>query len=177
MTRHTFGIRWRENEGQLLRVETADPAGNVLRDKQIRYRTAAGQAYPNAVGFSVRFTTDLVSTLNRPEDRRQTLQQGVTFTWEAENTAAAFDWYARPLRSTSSSTLGHSRTLHVEYRDFEALWVMGQTHRVIETNTGLEVERTEFHTSTGLPREKLSFGRPTQRMEYHAATWFRTPTR
>ena len=168
MTRHTFGIRWRENEGQLLRVESADAAGNVLRDKHLRYRTAAGQSYPNAVGYSVRYTTDLVSTLNRPEDWRQTTQQGATFTWAADGTSAAFDWYARPLRGTSSSTLGDTRTLHREYRDFEALWVMGQTRRVTEASTGLEVERTDFHESTGLPSAKYSFGRLTQRMAHHA---------
>jgi hypothetical protein len=112
MTRHTFGIRWRENEGQLLRIESADEAGNVLRDKQIRYRTAAGQAYPNAVGFSVRFTTDLVSTLNRPEDWRQTTQQGVAFTWAADGTAAAFDWYARVPRLRGFVGDGANRPRH-----------------------------------------------------------------
>ena len=166
-TRHTFGIRWRQNEGQLLRVEDADAAGNVLRTKDIRYRTAEAQAYPNAVGYSVRFTTDLVSTLNRPEDRRQTTQQGETFTWEADSTAAAFDGYARPLRGTASSTLGHSRTLQREYRDFPALWVMGQTGRVTEASTGLEVERTDFYENTGLPSAKYSFGYLTQSIQYH----------
>jgi YD repeat-containing protein len=173
-TRHTFGIRWRENEGQLLRVERADASGNVLQVKDIRYRTAAGQCYPDGFGSSVRFTTDLVSTRNRPEDQRITtqydssFQNPVAFSWEVAPAPAGFDCYARPLLTTAVTTGGPTRSMLREYIDFAGLWVMGQTRRVTEASTGLEVEKTDFYESTGLPSAKHSFGRLTQSMEYHS---------
>ncbi len=168
LTRHTFGIRWRVNDGQLLKVEHADAFGNVFRSKDIRYRVPTAGEFPDSFGTSVRITTDLVSTLNRPEDRRETSQQGVSFLWEVEGPAAqGFDTYARPVRTRAASSLGYARTLHNVYRDFPAIWVLGQTESVVERSTNLEIERTEFHASSALPWRKFSFGRLTGEMTYH----------
>lgn len=172
-TRHIFGIRWRQNDGQLLKVEETDGQGNVLRSREMRYRTAAGQSYPDGFGSSVRFTTDLVSTRNRPMDWRETTQQNVWFRWEVQGDASqAFDAYARPLRTRASSGLGYARTMRREYRDYPSLWVMGQTYRVanLDQSPELEVERNEFHASTGLPYQRYSFGRLDRQWVYHGSS-------
>ena len=162
ITLHTFGIGWRRNEGQLLRVEQADSAGNLLRTTDNRYRTATGQPYPDGYGTSVRYTTDLVSSRNRPQNLRKIVQQGVHFNWEA----GAFDFYTRHLLTTASSSQGNSRAQLYEYLDFPDMWLMGQLRRVVETRTGAEVERTDFNGAAGMPSAKYSFGRLVQRMDY-----------
>ncbi|MBX3636093.1 MAG: hypothetical protein KF683_12050, partial [Rubrivivax sp.] len=170
-TRHTYGIRWRQNDGQLLKVEETDGQGNVLRTREMRYRTMT--ALKDGFGTSVRLTTDLVSTRNRPMDWRRTTQQTAQFHWEVLGEGnGAFDDYIRPLRVHAWSTLGFSRTTRREYRDFPSLWVMGQTHRVLDVHqqTELEVERTEFHASTGLPYQRHGFGRLDRQWVYHGST-------
>ncbi len=169
LTRHTFGIRWRVNDGQLLKVEHADAFGNVFRSKDIRYRVPGAGEFPDRFGSSVRITTDLVSTLNRPEDRRETSQQGVTFLWEVERQAlGGFDTYARPMRTRAESSLGYSRRFFTAYRDFLDLWVMGQTGIVVEQNTNTNIEQTDFYAASALPKLKVEFGRVTRDMSYHA---------
>lgn len=174
MTRHTFGTRWRSNEGQLLRLEEGWDGSTALKTIDFRYREPAGQVFADSIGYSPWLFSDWLSTRNRPQDQRIITQQGVSFVWEANSQAVAFDAFARPLLARAWSSLGPSRSLAREYRDFASPWVLGQTQRVVETATGLEVERTEYHPTNGLPSAQYSFGRLTKRMEYNAdGTLFR----
>ena len=167
VTLHSFGTRWRVNEGQLLQVDEGWNGSSALRTTTYRYRTSEGQAYPDQFGSNLLVNHDWLSARNRPQDQRVITQQDVSFVWEADASAAGFDLYARPLRSRSWSSLGPSRTLDREYEDFPSLWVLGQTRRVAEAVTGAEMERTDFHAASGLPSAKYSFGRPTQSRQYY----------
>ena len=44
---------------------------------------------------------------------------------------------------------------------------MGQTEIVVELNTQLHVERTEFHADSALPWKRYDFGLLTREMSYH----------
>jgi RHS repeat-associated protein len=171
VSRHTFGIHWRVNEGQLLRTEEGGPAGAPLKTTDIRYRTAAGQAYPDGWGSSPRFTTDLVSTRNRPEDLRRITQQSVQFRREVQADSAGFDFRVRPLRTTlASSNSAQAKLVVNEYRDFDDLWVLGQPRRTTVGSpfaAGLEAERLEFDAQA-LPVQHHSFGRLTKQMQYRS---------
>ena len=168
LSRHHFGIRWRDNEGQLLRTEEGGPAGAPLKTTDYRYRKAVGQNYPDGFGVSPRYTTDLVSTRNRPEDKRVIGQQGASFTRESNASANGFDGYARRRLFSQSSTLGYSKTTSIEYRDFPSLWVVGLTARVVDVGTNLEVERNVYNDTSALLYENYSFGRCAKRLQYRA---------
>jgi hypothetical protein len=141
-TRHTFGISFRVNEGQLLRTDEGwDVEGNsALRATNFGYRTANGQQFPDGFGDSVHLTNNYLNSRNRPQDQRVISQQGVPFTWQVDPNAAGFDEFARPIRVNSFSGLGHSRTYLTDHHDNFGVWVLGQTGRVTELTTGKVVE-------------------------------------
>jgi YD repeat-containing protein len=167
-TLHTFGIRWRDNDGQLLRLEQMDASGNVLRSTDYRYRTPVGTEFPDGFGLSPRLTTDWVSTRNRPQDRRVVRQQNVNFTWEAQagNGQPAFDRFARPVRTLEASSIAYSRLLQRVYRDSTDLWVLGQTSSITELNTGWVLESIDYDDRLQ-PRARFSFGRKLAGYTYH----------
>lgn len=72
ITAHTFGTKFEDDEGQLLRVDITDAqTPSVLRSTTYRYRQAAGNPYPQVVGQSFQDTGDsYFSTRLFPQDRR-----------------------------------------------------------------------------------------------------------
>ena len=167
VTRHTFGILWQVNEGQLLQVDEGWAGGSALKTTVNNYRSSAsGQAYPDRFGDSVFFASDYLSTRNRPQDLRRVTQQGVNFTWQANSSPAGFDAFAKPLVATSSSSLGFSRTDITAYENNLALWVLGQTQSVTEQTTGLQVE-AHAYTQKAQRQASFEFGRPTHTFTYN----------
>ncbi|MDP1650021.1 MAG: hypothetical protein Q8M01_17720 [Rubrivivax sp.] len=110
VTRHWFGIRWRVNEGQLLQLDEGWNGSTALRTTVYRYRTSAGQAYPEQFGTTLLKNSDDLATRNRPQDRRVVTQQGATFTWEAAAGATGLDGFARTRQVSMASSLGHARS-------------------------------------------------------------------
>ena len=167
VTRHTFGIRWRDNEGQLLQLDEGWNGTTALRTTTYRYRDTGAQSYPDKLAESRYFHSDYLSTRNRPLDQRQITQQGETFNWQSATGMAGFDEFARPKTYSAFSTLGFGRTESKEYYDNDALWVLGQVARVSNIDTGIEISRSSFDTNTALASAEYSFGRLTHRSNYH----------
>jgi RHS repeat-associated protein len=171
INRYTFGIRFRVNEGQLLRTEEGwNPAtGAAQRTVTQRYR--ASGPWPEPAGASINDTADHFASRHRPLDQRITNQQSTDFTWEAAAGSAGFDTQARVLQANHSSTLGYGRTEFTTYRDNTSRWVLGQVASVRHQKHGepavLETERTEHHPASALPTAKYAFGRLLARFEYH----------
>lgn len=113
VTTHTFGTRFQQDEGQLLQVEVTDAQSqSLLRTTTLRYRQPVANTYPAVVGQTFRETGDsYFSTRLFPSDRRQIIQDGVTFSWEA----TAYNEYAQPTTVIRSSSLGFSRTESSSY--------------------------------------------------------------
>jgi YD repeat-containing protein len=168
-TRHTFGSRWRVDEGQLQKVDEGWNAatGKALKTTTYRYRSASGQAYPEQFGTSPQQNSDWLASRNRPQDQRVISLQSSTFTWQADTTSAGFDVYARLRKATKSSSLGHTRTETTVYADSPAWWVMGQLASVTEQSTGRVVES---HTYDAKAQRTASyrFGQLDQSFAYNA---------
>ncbi len=168
VTMHTFGIRWRVNEGQLLQVDEDWSPDLTLKTTTTRYRSPEGQSYPEQFGTSTQFRhSDWLSSRNRPVDQRVVSVQGSSFMWRAEETSAGFDYFARPVLASKFSSLGFSRTDATLYKDLASPWVRGQTERVTEQSTGRDVERHEFYAN-GQKYRSFAFDKLTQRFEYNA---------
>ncbi|MDO9092468.1 MAG: RHS repeat-associated core domain-containing protein [Rubrivivax sp.] len=168
VTRYTYGVRFRVNEGQLLRTEEGWNGSNALRTTDFSYRQpATGMPYPDQIGESSSRHSDYLSSRHRPQDRRVITQQGVSFTWQVDSDLTAFDHFARPMRVQHSSSLGYSKRSHTVYFDQFPSWVLGQITSVIDEQ-GKVPEQTVYSLATALPIEKRRFGLLTQRFEHHA---------
>lgn len=166
VTRHTFGISWHVNEGQLLRVEEGWDRSAALKATAYSYRGAAGQAYPDRFGDSVFLASDYLATRNRPQELRVISQQGVDFIWQADASAAGFDRFARPVKVRNYSGV-NLRTELTQFKDNLALWVLGQIARVTDADTGQEVESHTYADTTALRTASYSFGRLTHSFAYY----------
>lgn len=164
-TRHTFGVRFRVNEGQLLRTEEAWDGTAALRTTELRYRSSG--RWPEPAGVSVSQTTDWLSARHRPVDRKTVSQQGVAFIWAAAAGDEGFTRHPKPGKVTESSDpLGHTRTLTTLYHDNLAKWVIGQVASVTDDRNRV-IEATEHHPGHALPARVSRYGLEKERLEYH----------
>ncbi len=169
VVRQTFGIRYGENEGMLLATDIIASSGTLLRSKTIDYRTdPTGQPYVSRVGSSVMLYGDPGAGVFKPVIKEQTTQQGTNFGWQVDVLGGiySFDRFARPLRTTSSSSLGYSKRVENGYFDQTGLWVLHQQGSLTVDTT--QVSRTDYFSSTALPEKKYLFGLPESTMTYHA---------
>ena len=169
-TAHEFGIRWRVNEGQLLRVSEGWTGSGYLKVTDHRYRGSTGQNYPEQYGTSLLRNSDWLASRNRPMDQKVTSQQSTSFTWQVNAAQGGFDTFMRPLSVDQFSSLGHSKTETTRYKDFPALWVNGQKESAWLAATGaapIEAERHEYNDSTGLKTASYSFGLKTLGFAYN----------
>ncbi len=165
VTRHTFGVRFRVNEGQLLKTEAGWDGTTALRTTELRYR--ASGPWPEPAGISVSQTTDWLSARHRPVDQRVVTQQGVAFRWLAADGAEGFTHHPKPRKVTMrSEPLGHARTHTTLYHDNSAKWVIGQVASVTDDRNRV-IESTEHHPVFAVPARVSRYGLEKERIEYH----------
>ena len=167
VSRHTFGNRWRVNEGQLLTVEEGWNGSAALKLTQHRYRQPAGQNFPGQFGTSLVSNSDWLAARNRPLDLRVTTVQSTRFTWEADAGASGFDRFARPVRAKKYSSLGHARSEDLQLFDHLPSWVLGQVASQTERVTGRVMQAHSYHPANGLRTESFEFGRRVASFSYH----------
>lgn len=162
-TRYTFGNTYRQNEGLLLKVETGNGPGSILREVSTGYELAtAGLPYAAQLGTTVNPRSDsFTSEFIRPEKTVVTLQQGATFA----STVTGYDGKARAATIVRTGP-GHSRTDTTEYEDESDLWVLGSVRRT--TTAGIETSRTEFGWKH-LPWKSYGFGKLKHTITYETA--------
>lgn len=185
-TRHIFGNRFRETEGQLLKVEEDWAEGRQpLRVVERWYRQPkqGPHPYPDPIGTSIQMRTagDL-STRYAPERERVTTQQEATFTWRANE----FDRLARPVNITRESSLGYSRTERTIYPEtdvpadarFTDKWVLGQARASywLNPDTGVfeATESHDFHSDSLNRWRTWRFGQLKQTRTYYEDGSMRT---
>lgn len=101
--RNYFGMRYYDNDGRLLKLETLTAANSVLRTEAISYmdeNNVATQPFSGNYGSILGNINDPASARIRPIINRTILQQGVSMIWKAN----FFDSFARPTSITQSST-------------------------------------------------------------------------
>ncbi|WP_313214908.1 RHS repeat domain-containing protein [Stenotrophomonas acidaminiphila] len=100
--RHYFGMRYYDNDGRQLRVETLSATGTVVRTETSSYMTesaAVGQPFHGEYGSILGGMNDPASARIRPVVMRSVAQDGVNHLWHA----STFDAFARPVNVTQSS--------------------------------------------------------------------------
>ncbi|MDZ4116997.1 MAG: RHS repeat-associated core domain-containing protein [Xanthomonadaceae bacterium] len=160
-TRYTFGNKWREDEGKLLRVERGASATAIVQTEDTTYQLdPAGQPYPALIGYNPNIRSDNTSAIPKPFKQRVIGQQGTTFT----RLVNSFDNFANPLNATLSSSLGYSATESTTYHHNPIKWVLGQVATV--TRAG-KVSLEVAYDGNAMPISRRSFGLLQQTMSYN----------
>ncbi|GAB3448377.1 RHS repeat protein [Massilia solisilvae] len=159
-TEYTFGTLYRETEGQLLQVFAYDRGGNLLR------KTTTNYVEPlQPFGFSAQGRGDGALAAKVIETgSRVTVQQGVSFSWQAQS----FNEYAQPTQIVRSSTLGYSRGETTKYNNNTAKWVLGQVEQVTEGSTGRVPVLNGYNATTANLETVRKFGQLEKTLAYNA---------
>ncbi|RDZ27085.1 RHS repeat domain-containing protein [Lysobacter silvisoli] len=165
-TVNTYGVVFNENEGQLLQVDTY--AGSaLLRSATTTYLSNAAaphQAFADRMGQNPQIRMDSFSSeRQRPQTGGSIQQDGVRFDTANET----FDEFAKVTRIGQSNTLGYTRTDSTEYYNDKSLWVVGQTAKQTNVNTGVIVSRTDYHAASALPLRTYANEKLQQTLGYH----------
>ncbi len=187
-SRYTFGIRYYDNDGRQLLVETLRSNDTVIRSEASTYMTetqAATQTFYGDYGTNLGGIADPASTRVRPVTNKTTNQDGVNFVWQVASTCSGvlcFDTMARPTYVTKSSTVSGSpsRTELTAYHDNLAKWVLGQVSKVTCTapttalpagcgTTGTEMFERTYDSTYALPLVTERFNRVDQTLTWETA--------
>ncbi|MCH7342473.1 RHS repeat-associated core domain-containing protein [Pelomonas sp. CA6] len=155
VTRYTYGATYNVNEAQQLSIDEGWDGSAALRTTLLRYRAVNLSPYIDSYGVSTVRTSNPLSQRRRPVDRRERLQQGVSFVWEA----TAFDTLARPVNITRSNTLGLQRSELIAYHDHLGKWILSQVASTSESSTNAVLEATTFSPASALPENSYEFGK------------------
>lgn len=168
-TRYVHGNSYMYNDGKLLRVEHRNDAGFILSATQNTYDLSfADQAYPAFYGVPMRGKDDAINAVyHRPLKKAEVNQQGATF----DKVVDSFDYFARPLQVTLSSSLGYSRSETTAYQDDTTRWVLGQVRSTTCLSpancAGMVVAQTDYDPAMLLPVRRYAFGRLEQAATYN----------
>lgn len=182
-SRHTFGMRYYDNDGRQLKVETLRADDTVIRTETNIYMTeaqAATQPFHGVYGSILgNYISDPASIRVRPVTNRTIHQDGVNFVWQAN----AFDTRARPSNVTRSSTVSGSpaRTEETIYWDNDVKWVLGQVKNVKCTvptsplpagcgGSGVEMFDRTYDATYAMPLVTKRFGKPEQTLTWDTAS-------
>jgi len=162
---YRYGILYTINEGRLLGADTISASGEVLRSENNEYLTEAAaqdQLFFPRYGNIINGDDPSTATV-RPVVRKTILQQGQTFSWQANS----FDVFARPLNVSRSSSLAGSsiRTEITQYHDNLSKWILGQQAR--QTVGGVVASETSYDILSR-PTVFRSFGKIVQTLGYNA---------
>ncbi|KAA2285531.1 RHS repeat domain-containing protein [Arenimonas fontis] len=172
--RYTFGNRYRDNEGLLLRVERGTGPTGILESRDDEYQiSGSGQPFPPMLGQSPQPRGDsFTAEALRPLKSSVTRRQGTDFSY----LVTQYDAFGRPVSVIRASSLGTSRTERTEYFHHLGAWVLGQVARVTVTDTEPDVvlAEVEYDPTTALPLRFYAPGTTTTRgpleqsLSYHA---------
>lgn len=160
------------NEGFVLREETIDVSGNIVSEVDYRHLNAveaSSQVFPAVLKGSL--ASDVMGGLIRPLISTQITQGGVTYRNDVQfcsGTAYCFTPFAQPTMVRKWNSLGMSRTDVTEYENNLAVWVLGQTKRAYNVDTGGVVESEVGYNAQAMPIWVKSYGKLRQAISYNA---------
>lgn len=154
-TRYTHGNSYRYNEGKLLKVERGAASAASASVTTTSYALAqTGMPYVQPIARSPQWRGDgFVSEYPRPENKTVIVQDGTTY----QAVVNAFDSLARALSVTRSGP-GGNRTDATEYYDHLSRWVLGQTAKVTNGDSGRVVSQVGYD-DRALPVQRWAFGK------------------
>lgn len=109
VTRYTFGNKYNDNEGLLLKTEYGWNGTAALRTVSVEYGLPSATPYAAFHGQSIRLNGDVEMTgYPHPQRKVVTTQEGRTFTWEVATGCSGylycFDAFARPTKVVKRSS-------------------------------------------------------------------------
>ncbi|WP_291778114.1 hypothetical protein [Luteibacter sp.] len=155
---YTFSNRYDGTEGQLLSVQTDDAQGTMRRLETHTYAEPNGGPWPARAGTNMMSIDNYDKTSQqRPLQRRDIVQDGVTYTWNV----TAFDAFAHPLRSTRSNTMVGQPVLDQidEVVNQTSRWVLGLPSRSVNVGSNEELSRNVYDPNSLTLSERYRFGR------------------
>ncbi|WP_371184596.1 RHS repeat protein [Xanthomonas sacchari] len=164
-TAYEFGFMYGLNDGRLLSTTALDASGNALSKTSNSYFAdgdVAAQPFPAEMGQSLLGIPNPLTNVLRPLRIRTIVQDGVSYTW----TANGFDAFARTLNVTRASPW-HSRTDATEYYDDLGKWILGQSAKSTNSDTGLVESQTSFD-GNAMPAQRWSFGKLRLSLSYNS---------
>lgn len=163
VTRFTYGNSYLYNEGKLLKVEHGTAAG-MLRTQQFSFDLSRqDQVYKARWGSSLRPLGDgFTAEYHRPQVSTTVQQDGATF----QSTNTSFDAFARPVSVTRQGPSGSVTDVR-QYHDDQARWILGQSARLTNSNTGAVVSQTTFD-GNAMPVQISAFGKLQKTLAYNA---------
>jgi YD repeat-containing protein len=187
-TRYTFGMRYHDNDGRQLKVETLRADNTVMRTENSTYMTeaqAAVQVFYGAYGSNLGGVADPASVRIRPVTNRTIIQDGRNFVWQVASSCSGtlcFDTFARPTRVTRSSNVtgNPTRSELTAYHDHLGKWVLGQVKKVTcvaPTSAlpagcgagGTEMFERTYDPTFALPLVTERFGKVEQTLTWETA--------
>jgi len=141
-----------------------------MRAVDYTYATASGGGtnpfpWPQYLGIDFNSRANFEVTRRwTPPLQTTTTQDGVTFS----SYVNSYDSFARPLSVGRWSSLGYGKTDVTEYYDDLTHWVLGQSKRHYNADTGLVDSRIEYDAATALPLQTFAFEKLKSSMTYNA---------
>ena len=177
-TRYTFSNRYDYTESLLLQVDYyAKPAAGqsptaapLRRSETHHYADPGGTTpWPSSVGHNLQGSrvNESQTTQLFPEDLRQIVQDGDTYTWQAES----FNAYTQVTKQKRSSSISGQPQLEetLDYLNDPNLWVLGLPTTVTNVATG-EVESQNVYDSTkDTLSQRSRFGQPLMSYTFDSA--------
>ncbi len=169
--RNIYSNKYDGSENLLLRTETyAAQSGTLIRATDISYAISphdeTNSPYPwRALGVDTMLLRNNTDSTERwaPVLSTTTTQDGVSF----NSAVNSYDSFARPLSVHRWSSLGYSRNDATEYYDHLALWVLSQTKRHYNVESGLVDVRYEYDPNTALALQSYAFEKLKATMTYY----------
>jgi RHS repeat-associated protein len=172
-TRYTSSTRWGALEGKLVKAETFDAQGTLLRTDTTTHTAPGEGTFVARLGDALQGPAVNAAKLETlvPVRERVITQQGTQFRWRVRDACngPCFDAFARPLQVERAGTA--TRTDLTTYEDNTALWVLGQprTQSTVDPDRGatIVVSQTDYDPATALPLRHYDHGLLQQTLTYH----------
>lgn len=168
--KYTFGTKYGDNEGRLLKTETDSPSGQVGRTVNNAYLLEdqiGVQAFPANAGQSLlpNWKNPTVGRI-RPVTSTVTTQDGDTYT----RLSTAFDAFAKPTHITISNSIPGQQSVQEQISYFNDLadWLLGLVQEVDNLNTGEQQELNVYNANATL-KSHARFGQTLLSYTYNAA--------
>lgn len=165
---HTYGNSHANNEGLLLKKESLNATGAVMRTEVYEYGLDASNI-GKKIGDSFAFHGNGFSAETiRPTRKISIKQDGAEFAYQANG----FDSFARPTSIVRSSSLGYSRGENTSYFDSLNKWVLGRTKSVTciapSSCANKVISQTDYDSTSALPIRTYAFGALQAAFTYNA---------
>ncbi|MDE2154877.1 MAG: hypothetical protein KGJ32_03135 [Xanthomonadaceae bacterium] len=167
--RYTFSNRYDVTEGQLLRTDyyTGGNTSTILRSETNAYAAPTTGAWPATYVASLQDRTNQAQTTElSPLNQRTTIQEGDTYTWQAQ----AFNAFAQVTQAKRFNTIaGQSAiTEQTTYLNDLPHWVLGLPLQVTNLTTGEIESANTYNLGNVTLQSRARFGQTLMNYTFNA---------